>query len=139
MVARACTLARCTTEDLSRAAQLSANELHQSGSNHWSLTEQGALCCRSGRFVDAIPLLERSIEANPKPGAAVLNWLWLAIAHDKLGHAEEAQRWFKKATSWLDELGPEMPTNPEKLSFHLHSWLEAQILRREAASAGLGK
>jgi serine/threonine-protein kinase len=139
LAARACTLAPCTTERLLDAAHLSSNELRQAGSEHWSLTEQGALCCRSGRFADAIPLFERSIAANPKEGAAVINWLWLAIAHDKLGHADEAKRWLKKATTWLDQLGPEFPPNPERLSFHLHSWLEAQILLREAAGAPIGK
>lgn len=135
LVARACTLALCTNEDRSRAAELSSDELRQADSEHWSLTEQGAICYRFGRFGDAVPLLERSIAANNKPGAAVLNWFWLAMAHDKLGHADEARRCLEKATSWIDQLGPEIPPHPETLSFHLHTWLEAQILRHEAAEA----
>lgn len=133
LVARVHTLAPCATLDLSRAAQLSSAELRAADAEPWSLTEQGALCYRSGQFRDAVPLFERSIAADDRPGAAVLNWLWLAMAHEKLGHPEEAKRWFTKATSWLDQLGPEIPPNSRALSFHLHNWLEAQILRREAA------
>lgn len=133
LVARGYTLAPCAIVDLTRAAQLSSNELHQADSEHWSLTVQGSLAYRSGRFIDAIPLFERSIAADDKPGAAVLNWLWLAMAHEKLGHADEARRWLKKATSWLDQLGDEIPPNSDTFSFHLHNWLEAQVLSREAA------
>jgi serine/threonine-protein kinase len=135
LAARACTLAPCTAENLALAGQLSANELGQAESEHWSLTERGALCYRSGRFDEAIPLLARSIAADDKPGAAVMNWLWLAMAHERLGHTDEARRWFKKATSWLAQFDDEIPQNSKTLSFHLHNWLEAQVLRREAAEA----
>jgi serine/threonine-protein kinase len=135
LVARTCTLGPCMPDDLSRAASLSSEELRQNGSAFWSLTEQGALCYRSGQFTNAVPLFERSIAADDRPGAAVLNWLWLAMAHDKLGHTEESKRWLKKATSWLDSVGPGTRANSPTVSLHLHNFLEAYVLRNEAVGS----
>jgi tetratricopeptide (TPR) repeat protein len=99
----------------------------------WSLTEQGALHYRAGRFPQAIALVEQSLRAHPKPGRAVLNWLWLALAHERLGKSEEARRWLDKSTAWLDQYRDGMPGGAEaKLGLHLHNWLEAHVLRREA-------
>ena len=38
----------------------------QGSREFWSLTEQGALAYRAGRFQEAVPLLERSLRANPR-------------------------------------------------------------------------
>jgi eukaryotic-like serine/threonine-protein kinase len=131
-VARACTLAPHAVADMSLPGRLAEKEL-QGSREFWSLTEQGALAYRAGRFQEAVPLLERSLRANPKPGAAVLNWLWLALAHQRLGKAEEARRWLGKAQAWLDQYGDGMPARAEAdMGLHLHNWLEAHVLRREA-------
>ena len=93
------------------------------------------LCARpsAGRYQQAVPLFEQSLQADAKPGCAVLNWLWLALAHQRLGKAEEARRWLGKAQAWLDQHGGGMPNRAEeKLGLHLHNWLEAHVLRREA-------
>jgi tetratricopeptide (TPR) repeat protein len=89
-VARAFTLAPHAVADMSLPGRLAEKELRGSRA-FWSLTEQGALAYRAGRFQEAAPLFEQSLGANPKPGAAVLNWLWLALAHQRLGKAEEAR------------------------------------------------
>ena len=104
------------------------------------LTEQGALHYRAGRFKDAVPLLEQSLRADPKSGRAVVNWLWLALAQQRLGKAEAARRWLAKAQAWLDQYRDGMPSRAEeKLGLHLHNWLEAHVLRREAqAVVGTG-
>ena len=59
----------------------------------WSLTEQGALAYRAGRFQEAVSLFEQSLKADSPPGRAVVNWAWLALASQRLGKAEEARRW----------------------------------------------
>lgn len=67
--------------------------------------------------------------------ATVLNWLWLALAQQHLGKSEEARRLLDRATEWLDQYPDGMPDRAEaELGLHLHNWLEAQILRREAES-----
>jgi tetratricopeptide (TPR) repeat protein len=132
-VARACTLAPDAGAEAARAGRLAQQELQANAREYWSLTEQGALHYRAGRFQEAVPLFERSLRADPKPGRAVLNWLWLALAHHRLGRAEDARRWLGQAQAWLDQYGDGMPSGAEtELGLDLRNWLEAHVLRREA-------
>jgi serine/threonine-protein kinase len=133
-VARACTLAPDAVSDLSLPARLAEQELAQSATQFWSLTEQGALAFRAGRFEQSAQLFEQSLQADAKPGRAVINWLWLSMADQKLGKTDEAGRWLEKAQSWLGQFTTELPPSAEaQLGLHLHNWLEAQVLCREAA------
>jgi serine/threonine-protein kinase len=132
LVARACTLAPLPGIDLVLASAVSAAELKASESESWSPTVQGALCCRTKRFKEALPLFERSLRLQNRPGVAVLNWLWLALAHHQLGQTAEAHSRLEMAGAWLDSLGSELPANADSYYLHRHNWLEAQILRREA-------
>ena len=79
-----------------------------------------------------MPLLERSLAAEGRPGRAVLDWLWLALASQKMGNPSEARRWLDKAANWLDQQGGQMPLETPAMGSHRHNWLEAQVLRREA-------
>jgi serine/threonine-protein kinase len=134
-VARACTLAPDAVADASMPGRLAEKELQRFAEEFWSLTEQGALAYRTGRYQEAVPLFEKSLRADPKAGKAVLNWLWLALAHQRLGKSEEARRWLGKATTWLEQYHDGMPNRAEEeLGLHLHNWLEANVLRREAES-----
>jgi len=130
-IARAWTLAPTGDEDIAKVSALSAQELKQSSTQFWSLTEQGALLCRAGRPKETVPLLERSLTANEKPGAVVLNWLWLAFAYQQLGKTDEARRWLDRARVWLDQLESDKLAPPDNSGLHHHNWLEAQLLRRE--------
>jgi serine/threonine-protein kinase len=132
-VARACTLASDAVADTSQPGRLAETELKAAGGQFWSLTEQGALHYRAGQFQEAVALFEQSLRASAKPGHALLNWLWLALAQQRLGKTEEARRWLEKATAWLDQYRDGMPAHAEgELGLDLHNWLEANVLRREA-------
>jgi serine/threonine protein kinase/Flp pilus assembly protein TadD len=132
-VARACTLAPDSVADAARPGRLAQKELADQAGEFWSLTEQAALHYRAGRFQQAVPLLEQSLRADPQSGRAVLNWLWLALAQQRLDKAEEARRWLGKAQAWFDQYGDRMSGRAEEeLGLHLHNWLEAHVLRREA-------
>jgi serine/threonine-protein kinase len=132
-LARASTLAPDAVADASLPGRLAEKELHAAAKQFWSLTEQGALAYRAGRYGDAVSLFEQSLKVDAKPGRAVLNWLWLALAHQRLGQTEEAQRWLRKGQAWLDEYRDGMPARAEQeLGLHFHNWLEAHVLRREA-------
>ena len=88
---------------------------------------------RAGRILQAVALFEQSLRADLKAGRAVLNWLWLALAEQRLGRSVEARRWLDEATAWLDKHRDGMPDRAEEeLGLHLHNWLEAHVLRREA-------
>jgi len=132
-VARACTLAPDAVAEASLPGRLAEKELREFGREFWSLTEQGALAYRAGRFQEAVPFFEQSLRADSRLGRAVLNWLWLALAKQHLGEAEEARRWLDKSQAWLDQYRDGMPARAEEeLGLHLHNWLEAHVLRREA-------
>ena len=132
-VARTCTLAPDAVADASLPGRLAEKELEDSAREFWSLTEQGALAYRAGRFEEAVPFFEQSLQADPRPGRAVLNWLWLALTKQRLGKAEEAHRWLNKAQAWLDQYPDGLPARAEEeFGLHLHNWLEAHVLRREA-------
>jgi serine/threonine-protein kinase len=132
-VARACTLAPGAVADVSQPGRLAGTELKAGAGQFWSLTAQGALRYRAGQFQEAAALFEQSLRASTKPGQAVLNWLWLALAQQRLGKTEEARRWLGKATAWLDQYRDRMPDRAEgELGLHLDNWLEAHVLRREA-------
>ncbi|HEV3345318.1 MAG TPA: tetratricopeptide repeat protein [Pirellulales bacterium] len=132
-VARACTLSPGAVPDPLVPARLAEAELKAAAGQFWSLTEQGALHCRVGRFKQAVALFEQSLRAEPKLGRTVLNWLWLALANQHLGKPEEARRWLDKATAWLDQYRDGILARAEEeLGLDLNNWLEAQVLRREA-------
>jgi serine/threonine-protein kinase len=130
-VARACTLAP-GVKDAARAGELARAELTTYAGQFWSLTQRGALLCRAGSFKEAVPLLQQSLKADGKPGRAVLNRLWLALANHQLGKAEEARRWLGTARAWLDQYRDGMPPRAEEEGLDLHNWLEAHVLLREA-------
>jgi tetratricopeptide (TPR) repeat protein len=130
--AHACTLAPSSVADAARPGDLAQAELTINTRLFWSPRERGALAYRAGRFQQAVALFEQSLRADPKPGRAVLDWLWLALAQQRLGRAEEARRWLRLAQAWLDRYAEMPPRAEEELGLHLHNWLEAHVLRREA-------
>jgi tetratricopeptide (TPR) repeat protein len=134
-VARACTLAPDSVKDIALAGKKAENELKDSKREFWSMTEQGALAYRTGRYDDAATLLEQSLQADRKPGRAVLNWLWLSLVEHRRGKSAEAQAWLEKATKWLEQYPKGIPlAEDDARGLHLHNWLEAKILHREATA-----
>jgi tetratricopeptide (TPR) repeat protein len=132
-VARTCTLAEGSVADSSLPARLAEKELNDFARDFWSLTERGALAYRAGRYREAVTFLEKSLQADRKPGRAIVNWLWLALAHQRLGDRERARRHLYKASAWLHQFHEGMPDRAdESLGLHLHNWLEVQVLLREA-------
>lgn len=132
LVARAATLTPVSADLVNAVAAVMERDPPRDSHSYWVLTEQGAVLCRSGRPAEAIQFFERSIASDPSAGRAILNWLWLSIANHQLGRTEEAARWHATGVAWLDALDGRMPENAASLGFHLHNWLEAQVLRREA-------
>jgi hypothetical protein len=131
-VARACTLAPNSVKDPALPGQRADDELKKNKGAFWSLTEQGALAYRAGRYDEAATLLEQSLKADSKPGRAVVNWPWLSLVEHRRSKPAEARAWLDKATKWLEE-HPQGPAAPDDATgLHLHNWLEAQVLRREA-------
>jgi tetratricopeptide (TPR) repeat protein len=91
LVARACTLAPDSTDDPTQPFRLSVVEL-ANNREFWAMTQKAALFLREGQTSDAMITAEQSLVADGRPGRAVLNWLWLALAYQKLGNSKEANR-----------------------------------------------
>lgn len=133
LVARVSTLAPNPGVETSLPARLAETELQRSAGQFWALTQRGALNYRAGRYPESAVLFEQSLRADARPGSAVINWLWLAMANHKLGKSEEAHRRLDMAVDWLNQFKPGLPSRGEaEFGLHLHNWLEAHILLREA-------
>ncbi len=88
----------------------------------WVSYAAGLALHRAGRHEEAIRRLTESGEVDPSWGATALNWAVLAMAHHRLGHAEEAARWLARADR----------TPTRGLTFAWWDGLEFWLLRREA-------
>ena len=132
LVARAATLAADSMDDLTAAEKAATAEL-TGNDQYWALTASAGILYRNRRFEDAMELLHKCLNENPQWDGKVLNWLWLSLSCHRLGKETEAQRWLDKARSWFDEQQGRLPWPTEgHIALHLHDWLEAHILLREA-------
>ncbi len=108
-------------EKLVRLAEFAVNGAPNARSKGPYLNTFGAALYRAGRFDDAIRRLDEGIQL--KGGTSEpLDWVFLAMAHHRLGHRELAHR-------YLESLRSRQPsTDPDKF------WdeLEIRLLRSEA-------
>jgi tetratricopeptide (TPR) repeat protein len=61
----------------------------------------GAAYCAAGDGAKAIVALERSVELTN--GGTAFDFVFLALAHDQLGHRKQAQYWYSQAGYWMEE------------------------------------
>jgi serine/threonine protein kinase/uncharacterized protein HemY len=61
----------------------------------------GAAYFRSGKWKEAITALEKSMEI--RHGGDSLEWYFLAMAHQKLGHEQDARQWYARAVEWIEK------------------------------------
>jgi WD40 repeat protein len=92
------------------------------------LTTLGAVLYRAGRFEKSIRQLSRAVELKGTDGTPY-NALFLAMAHYRLGHANEARRWLRLGTA-VDPIA--MRTRDATGDTSWIRRLELEILRREA-------
>jgi hypothetical protein len=89
---------------------------------HIVLNTLGAVLHRAGRDREAVDRLREGIEADGGNGYA-LDWLFLALAHHRLGDPAEATRWLARAS------GPA----PRSQGASVWDAAEIEAVRREAA------
>jgi tetratricopeptide (TPR) repeat protein len=130
-VARAFAMAPQSPEAVRRAEDAGAAEL-KNNQRFWALTASAGLHYRAGRYQEASELLHQCLKNNPAWDGKVLNWLWLALTNHQMGKKADAREWLDKATQWLDKCSKRIPLATEGIPLHLHDWLEAHVLRREA-------
>jgi WD40 repeat protein/tetratricopeptide (TPR) repeat protein len=92
----------------------------------------GAALYRAGRFEEAIQQLNAAIAARNGDGVFG-DWLFLAMAHHRLGHAAEARQWLDKTIQW------EAKQKADREPLTWVQRLELQTLLREARELIEGK
>jgi tetratricopeptide (TPR) repeat protein len=102
------------------AARKAAELAPEDGNNQSTL---GAALYRAGDWKASISALEKSMELSNGGGA--FDWFFVAMAHWRLGHKDEARAWYEKAAAW-DARNLALPEKEELLGFRA----EAAALRR---------
>ena len=67
----------------------------------YALNTLGVVLYRAGRIDEAIARLDESVKASG--GGVPQDWVFLAMAHHKKGHAEEAGRWLEKTRAGVKD------------------------------------
>ena len=130
LVARTCALAPGAVPDRAQPVKLAEKALAARPKLGWFLHTLGLAHYRAGQLEQAVSCFKKSMEVDPG-WYHVLDWLPLAMAHFRLGDAEDARRWLAKAVESIDKT----PRNPDStffLGYSLTDHLECQLLRAEA-------
>jgi hypothetical protein len=80
-----------------RLAERRAAAVH----NRWSVHVLGLARYRAGLFAEADAGLRASLDRGPGWDHEVLDWLVIAMAQNRLGHADESRRWLGRAETWV--------------------------------------
>ena len=138
-----CVLAADAVADWKAPLQLAEKAVAGNPKDYRALHQHGAVLYRAGQYQEALKRLTEAQAAfqpaDEKRSAIAYNWLFLAMAHQRLGHVEEAKKWHDKAAQWIDremQKKPEDPAAANPLSWNRR--LTLQLLRREAEEL-LGK
>ncbi len=143
-----CTLTPNSGADPARIVSLAEKAIAKSpkgqgyvNQDHWHINQLGSALYRAGRFKEAVERLTEATKLNAHPYRSNMlhTWFFLAMAHHRLGHADEARRWLDKATQGTEEA---LKSHAEPLGNSRNpdgvippNWnrrLTLQLLRREA-------
>jgi predicted Zn-dependent protease len=87
--------------DPERAVELARRAVELAPGQQLSLNTLGVALNRSGQYAEAIPVLEQSLAAG-KGEYDAFDLFFLAMAHHRLGHRDQAGAAFDRAVRWLD-------------------------------------
>ena len=132
-LAWAAVLAPQAVDETNRPVALAEAAVASDRNNDRFSNTLGAALYRAGRFDEAVAKLNEVHAAweqaatKPNEYSPAYSWFFLALAHQRLGHAEEARRWLDKATAWAEQ-----EIKREGVAWNRRLTLE--LLRREAES-----
>lgn len=135
-VAWTCILAPRAVADLTRPVQLAQLALRSQPKSMVHLGTLGAALYRAGRFEEAIRRLTEANGIWEKAGgkgtsSPAYGWFFLAMAHHRLGNAEEARKWLDRAVQRVKRATNEKAVPPPpRLPWNRR--LTFELLRREA-------
>ena len=89
----------------------------------------GLALYRAGRFAEADARLQDFLNRDPGWTYHVLNWLVLAMAHERLGRPADARRWLERAESWVADQLRDRPGGPDRAAPEgWPGWRDAMLL-----------
>jgi serine/threonine-protein kinase len=91
--------------DARRAVDLAEKALNLSRGDPRALNTLGIARYAAGDWQAAVEALEKS-DALTGSKELAFNGFFLAMAHHKLKHAEEARRWYDRAVQWMENYAP---------------------------------
>jgi WD40 repeat protein len=132
-VARTCVLSGDAVVDRTRPVQLGEKGATGRSTDFSYHNTLGAALYRAGDFKGSIERLKKAIEVDSK-GGSYYTWIFLAMAHHRLGQVDEAQKWLDQAVQWFefDTVRQEKSENPGAPWRTWEQRLEIQLLRQEA-------
>ena len=125
-----CVLGPGATEDLTQPLRLAEKAVAGKPTNDY-LNTLGIALYRAGQFEPAIQRLNEAIRVHGKEGTAA-DWLFLAMAHHRLGKADEARKWLDKAGRWIDTAQEARSTESTGSGQPWNQRLVIELFRREA-------
>jgi Flp pilus assembly protein TadD len=132
IVLHACTLAPGAVADPARAVRLAEKAVALDPKDSGSHEVLGRTLYRAGRPEEAVKRLGEAVAIGDKAGN-VWHWLFLAMAHRDLGHADEARAWLGEAAGWIDqELAKSSSESPGGSGLSWDQRLGLPHLRQEA-------
>ena len=91
--------------DPGRAVALAKKAIKLAPNNEIIWNTLGVAQFRAGAWNDAIVALEKSMEV--RHGGDANDWFFLAMAHSRLHHQEEARKWFDQSVEWMEKNAPQ--------------------------------
>jgi tetratricopeptide (TPR) repeat protein len=101
----------------------------------WTEHVLGLALYRAGQFVAADARLRASLDRDPGWDSHALNWLVLAMVHQRLGRPDEARRWLERAESWVTARLRGRPGGVDRAipdGWHWRDGIVLHLLLREA-------
>ena len=99
-----------------------ATELEPEDGTFWNTL--GAAYYRNGDWSEANRAFSRSMEL--RQGGDSFDWFFLSLVQLKLGHKDEAIRWYEKAVGWFHQT---LPSNQELYLLQVEAALELELPR----------
>jgi tetratricopeptide (TPR) repeat protein len=125
----ACALAPGAVGDPKPLVERMEQEFQTGPAPWWYFSTLGAALYRAGRFDDAVRRIEEAIKLQGK-GGVPQDWLFLAMAHQRLGHAAQARKWFDQTLRAIKQADPKKRAPGAGADWVER--IEIHLLRREA-------
>jgi tetratricopeptide (TPR) repeat protein len=132
-LSRVCTLAPGAVADAGRPIAWAELWTTRRPPFAWTAHAIGAAKYRADQFDEAILHLQESQKLDPTWPGHCMNDAFLALAHARLGQADEARRWRDEVDRWLAVADQQFAGEPSGFPPKLYpaDWLIVQVLRRE--------